>query len=167
MLRALARRTKLPLPAPAPRRMRVLLPHPSLLFYDQQLPQLSRRFSELELRPATPPTGACAGAGGALAPSGSASARRASQSPSSSRAGSADGSPQPPPALGGGEEPAAAPAAGRLGRLLSLGRRGGGRQQLGRLLRQHKTVPADEVRCTAWAVSCADGGRAASHSFCV
>ncbi|EFN55415.1 hypothetical protein CHLNCDRAFT_58003 [Chlorella variabilis] len=127
-----------------PRRMRVLLPHPSLLFYDQQLPQLSRRFSELELRPATPPTGACAGAGGALAPSGSASARRASQSPSSSRAGSADGSPQPPPALGGGEEPAAAPAAGRLGRLLSLGRRGGGRQQLGRLLRQHKTVPADE-----------------------
>ncbi len=132
----------------------MLLPHPSLLFYDHQLPQLSRRCSDGLLR-----LGSALADAGASASAPGSSARLAPPSPATSTmAGSADGSPQPLPGLGSGEVAVAGGAVavgavggGRLSQLLSLGRRSGGRRPLVRLLRQHKTAPADAVSCHLFA----------------
>lgn len=133
---------------PHPCRMRVVLPHPSLLFYDQVLPQLSRRPSE-----ALPQSQA-----GQLSRAGSVVGRLPG-TPGGSAAASPDASPEaslpPAPAMGSaafsdeagpsddaGSGAAPAPPGGRVGRWVGGLRR---RRQLSALLRQHKTVPAGEA----------------------
>jgi hypothetical protein len=129
--------------------MRVVLPHPSLLFYDQQLPQLSRRASEPVSSVLLPTQSLSASLGSA---SGSGVGRRSlvgvgAVSASSSVGCSLEASPAGIPGLAVAVAAAAADAearpsgSGRLGRLLLRVRQR--RQALPKLLRQPKTVPVD------------------------
>ncbi|KAL4439179.1 hypothetical protein ABPG77_004081 [Micractinium sp. CCAP 211/92] len=131
-----------------PRRMRVVLPHPSLLFYDQVLPQLSRRTSEAgQLSQAGQLSRAGSLVGRLPATPGGSSAASPGASP--------EASPPPASAMGpaAGEDEAGvhggasggaavAPAGSRVGRWVGGLRR---RRQLSALLRQQKTVPAGEA----------------------
>lgn len=125
-----------------PRRMRVLLPHPSLLFYDQQLPHLSRRCSESDAMAA------------AIAGMSVTGRSETGASTAASSCASPEASPQPAAVVGLSSATAGTHAveetavgfvgpcrasSGRLARLLSSSR-----PRRGQLLRQQKTVPADE-----------------------
>lgn len=123
--------------------MRVALPHPSLLFYNQVLPQLSRRPSEA----------LSAVQAGQLSRAGSLIGRLPATPGGSSvatPAASPQASPTPGPAAADGAGPAAGPAAAaaaepagsRMGRWVGDLRR---RRQLSALLREQKTVPAGEA----------------------
>ena len=130
--------------------MRVVLPHPSLLFYDQALPQLSRRPSEaaaasaLPAPPQTPPSSSpCSSASLVSARRSLASPGSSSSAAAAAAAGAApQGSLPPAGALGGDAEdaPAAAADGGAVGRWLQRLRRR-------RLLRLHgsRTVPVGEL----------------------
>lgn len=137
-----------------PRRMRVALPSPKLLFYDQALPHLSRRASE-PLPPALLPPSPPSSAGGSLR--GAAAARRTLSSPAACSIGTPP-SPEtgPSAAAESGGDVAALPAggagAGRLARLLQCMHLRRSHPQPNKLLRQQKTVPVDEVR--GWAGGC-------------
>lgn len=141
-----------------PRKMRVTLPNPLLLFYDHALPHLSRRASMSEPPPSPPagPAGA-SGSQGAAASTSAAAAGCASARSLASPGGSSSGSPEASPALAGATaaeppQPSGGLAAaglqpsgsGRLGRLLL--RMHLRRQPLRpKLLRQQQTVPVDEL----------------------
>lgn len=126
----------------------MVLPHPSLLFYDQVLPQLSRRTSEAgQLSQAGQLSRAGSLVGRLPATPGGSSAASPGASP--------EASPPPAPAVGpaAGEDEAGvhggasggaavAPAGSRVGRWVGGLRR---RRQLSALLRQQKTVPAGEA----------------------
>ncbi|KAL4428496.1 hypothetical protein ABPG75_002585 [Micractinium tetrahymenae] len=130
-----------------PRRMRVVLPHASLLFYDEVLPQLSRRPSEAGQLQAGQLSRAGSLVGRMPATPGGSSAASPAASPESSPPPAAAVGPAAsdaeagPTGSTGGAAAAAAPAGGRLDRWVGGLRR---RRQLSALLRQQKTVPTGE-----------------------
>ena len=149
----------------------MVLPHPSLLFYDQALPQLSRRPSEaaaasaLPAPPQTPPSSSpCSSASLVSARRSLASPGSSSSAAAAAAAGAApQGSLPPAGALGGDAEdaPAAAADGGAVGRWLQRLRRR-------RLLRLHgsRTVPVGELLCAARVLPLASRGGACLPTAC-
>lgn len=139
-------------------RMRVVLPHSSLLFYDQVLPQLSRRPSEAAQQSPggamllSPPSGTLSSGGSVrrLSSTGSVAAAAAALA-AVGVAGTPEGSPLPRSSLaphgsagtaaGTGGIAGTAGSSGDSGRLRRLVRKVCQRRQLAGLLQQHRTVP--------------------------